>query len=188
MSRLIVYACPTGALAEQLRDYLAASERRFGPNEAHRYPPHCTLTGFFHDEPESIGVYQEALEAALWRLGPERPEPPVTITDPKLENGFHRLVLESPWLLRLSDEFADLAWPVGRAGRPRLEKNPHLSLAYYHPICPFPKPMHEDLGKLAKATLELSQQVAWELRLYERRDGDKWHTHGAWPLDARPSP
>jgi hypothetical protein len=98
LSSLIVYACPTGTFAKQLQDYLEESHRRFGPNEAHLYPPHCTLTGFFHDLPGSIDVYEQALDVTLQRLKAEKPEPPVVFGKLKLENGFHRIVLSSPWL------------------------------------------------------------------------------------------
>ena len=47
MPKLIVYACPVGELAEQLETYFSKSRLACGPNQAHQYMPHCTLTGFF---------------------------------------------------------------------------------------------------------------------------------------------
>ncbi|MDG2026150.1 MAG: hypothetical protein P8J50_03515 [Acidimicrobiales bacterium] len=48
MSRaeLILYATPTGPLAEEL-DRLFAQFAERAPTTAQTYPPHCTLTGFF---------------------------------------------------------------------------------------------------------------------------------------------
>ena len=48
MSRreLILYATPTGPLADACDRFFAAVES-IGPTVAQTYPPHCTLTGFF---------------------------------------------------------------------------------------------------------------------------------------------
>ena len=46
----IVYACPVGTLAGQLDLFFARSRAECGENAAHAYPPHCTLTGFFHSQ------------------------------------------------------------------------------------------------------------------------------------------
>ena len=62
---LIVYAHPTGELAAQLEQYFETSRDLFGANAAHKYPVHCSLTGFFHDEAASIPIYIDALSSTL---------------------------------------------------------------------------------------------------------------------------
>ncbi|CAN5634059.1 hypothetical protein BH23CYA1_BH23CYA1_13090 [soil metagenome] len=47
MPQFIFYACPTGPLAQQLATSFERTQRICGPNTAHAYMPHCTLTGFF---------------------------------------------------------------------------------------------------------------------------------------------
>ena len=97
ISKLIVYACPTGQLADQIAAYYARSRAECGPNAAHAYPPHCTLTGFFHDDVESIPRYKNALAAALQRAKPQQPTPVITISDLVIDERFRYLQLDSPW-------------------------------------------------------------------------------------------
>src|SRR5262245_5191908 len=102
----IVYVCPVGRLSEQLDRYLLASRETIGRNAAHQYMPHCTLTGFFRDQPDSIPTYTAALEAALLRAGPHRPQLAVSILELALGEEFHGLLLDGPWLKALMADFA----------------------------------------------------------------------------------
>ena len=63
-SQFIVYACPVGELNQQIEIYLHQSRELYEANSAHKYMPHCTLTGFFNAELNSIPVYIEALDKA----------------------------------------------------------------------------------------------------------------------------
>src|SRR5690349_8792203 len=103
---LIVYACPQGELADQLARYYARSTALCGPNAAHQYMPHCTLTGFFHDDAGAIATYVAALEAALWRARPTQPVPVLQIERMELGVDFHGLRLRGPWLQTLCADFA----------------------------------------------------------------------------------
>ncbi len=174
---LIVYACPAGALAAQLERYFAASLARFGPNSAHAYMPHVTLTGFFDDAPQSVPVYAAALEAALEAAHPGIPEPPLTITDMLLRDTFHGLTIESPWLRALVADFAARADSPTRASPLRLKDWLHLSLAYG-----FAPEQGDGLAALARALVDAAAQVTWELRLYERLPDGGWVCHRSWPL------
>ncbi|MDJ0571665.1 MAG: hypothetical protein QNJ53_21845 [Pleurocapsa sp. MO_192.B19] len=60
----IIYACPVGELNKQIGKYLDRSRVLCGANSAHKYMPHCTLTGFFNAELNSIPAYIEALNKA----------------------------------------------------------------------------------------------------------------------------
>ena len=62
--KFIIYACPMGKLNSQLEDYFNKSRQLYGENTAHKYMPHCTLTGFFTDESSAIPIYVEALDKA----------------------------------------------------------------------------------------------------------------------------
>jgi hypothetical protein len=88
-SELIVYACPAGPLAEQIESFYAASRGRFGPNSAHAYPAHITLTGFFHDDAAAIPRYAAALEAARARAVAARPGSAVHIRELAFRDSFH---------------------------------------------------------------------------------------------------
>jgi hypothetical protein len=173
---LIVYACPTGPLAEQIERYFAVSRAQVGPNAAHRYPAHITLTGFFRDEAPAIPGYLAALEQALAWAQPDRPEPVFQITDLLLGNEFHGLLIESPWAEALTAEFKLRAHSPTCSDEIRLKRNLHLSLAYG-----FAAEQHLALTSLAAEHIDLEAPVNWELRFYERA-GEQWACHGAWPM------
>jgi hypothetical protein len=176
-AELIVYACPTGALAEAVARFYAASQARFGPNSAHAYPPHITLTGFFHDDHAAIPIYRAALAAAHAEAMAQRPAQPVTITELALTAEFHGLLIASPWLEALAADFAGRAHSPTRRDALRLKSWLHLSLAYNF------RPEHRAaLGDLARAMVDPAATVGWELRLYERLPDGGWVIHGAWPL------
>lgn len=50
---LILYATPTGDFAEICAAYFAAAAH-LGATTAQTYPPHCTLTGFFHRDSSAL--------------------------------------------------------------------------------------------------------------------------------------
>ncbi|MBC8162950.1 MAG: hypothetical protein H7Z42_17215 [Roseiflexaceae bacterium] len=177
MSEYIVYACPRGVLGEQIERYFAASRTQYGLNAAHRYPPHCTLTGFFHDQEDALGVYTQALAEAQQLASACRPARAIEITDMQLGEQWHGLTLESAWLKGMIASFAQRAASPTRRDALRLKDWLHLSLAYE-----FPAAQREPLARLAQAHVDPAAQVAWELRLYERQPGDTWTCHSAWPL------
>lgn len=174
MLELIVYACPTGELAGQLEAYYTRARTAFGANAAHRYSPHITLTGFFHDTVASIPIYVNALAEAL----AVAPQPPmVAITGLMFEPHFHGLLIESPWLKNLTQAFAWLAQSPTRADAIRLKDWLHLSLAYKF------QPEHAaPLKAVAREMVDISAPVVWELRFYERFGQDEWRRHAAWSL------
>lgn len=174
--KLIVYACPVGPLAEQIERYFTVSRAQVGPNTAHRYPPHITLTGFFHDDSLAIPGYLAALEQALELARSTRPEPVFQISELLLGNEFHGLLIESPWAEALTAEFKARAHSPTRSDEIRLKRNLHLSLAYG-----FLAEQHLELASLAAEHIDLEATVSWELRFYERA-GEQWHCHSAWPL------
>ncbi|MGF1515299.1 MAG: hypothetical protein ACFB5Z_16585 [Elainellaceae cyanobacterium] len=177
---LILYACPTGPLAQQLGDYFERSRERFGPNKAHGYMPHCTLTGFFHDQARAIFGYLRAVEGALEALGTP-PDPVVRIAALGFHSDWHGLTLESPWLIALTAQFARLSPRDTRRDALRLKSGLHLSLAYG-----FDPGQADGLRSLAKSLIDPSAPAGWELRLYQRQP--KWVCHQRWPLLAQASP
>ena len=61
--QFIIYACPVGELNTQIETYFAESHQ-YGENKAHKYMPHCTLTGFFTEDFDAIPSYLQALDTA----------------------------------------------------------------------------------------------------------------------------
>lgn len=176
MRELILYACPEGELALRLQAYYKESCADCGPNAAHRYPPHITLTGFFHDTAESIPVYSLALRQAL-SMAKKKVHCTVRIERMIFEPNFHGLVIESPWLKHMTASFAAMAQSPTRAAAVRLKDWLHLSLAY-----DFGAGQATHLKHLAIEMIDLSAQVDWEVRLYERHGVDQWRVLVGWPV------
>ncbi|NNJ11590.1 hypothetical protein EKD04_014735 [Chloroflexales bacterium ZM16-3] len=177
LCELIVYVCPVGPLAEQVAAFYAASRARFGSNSAHAYPPHITLTGFFHDDAAAIPGYIAALGAAHAEAIAARPELPITIRELALRDRFHGLLIESLWLEALAADFAAGANSPSRRDELRLKGLLHLSLAYG-----FRSKDGSALADMVASMVDVAAPVAWELRFYERRLDGGWVCHARWGL------
>jgi len=172
----ILYACPVGALNDQVAAYFVAAQQAFGPNPAHEYMPHCTLTGFFQDAHAALPRYRSAMAVALADAGPA-PTPAVEVVETLFHDDFHGLALASPWLTQLMASFAQRAHSPTRQASLRLKDWLHLSFAYSF------APAHgPGLARLAHAMIDPAASARWELRLYERRADHSWALHAAWAL------
>jgi ubiquitin-associated SH3 domain-containing protein len=174
-AELIVYACPSGPLAEQLATYFERSLREVGPNAAHGYMPHVTLTGFFHDDAAAITAYGDALTAAIAEMPPPDANA-LRVDGMHLMADFLYLKIESPWLIAMSRRFAHHAHSPTRRDALRLKDWLHLSLAYQ-----FPDSQHQALTALARGLVDPFAPTTWAVRVYER-DGARWAIHGEWPI------
>ncbi|MCU0568002.1 MAG: hypothetical protein MUF49_15555 [Oculatellaceae cyanobacterium Prado106] len=175
-SELILYACPTGELADQIEMYFQNSLKICGANAAHRYMPHCTLTGFFKDEEGAIAHYQQAVEQALAQ-SPPPPSPVITVTQMNFREDWHGLELRSAWLKQFVPRFADLAESPTRKEALRLKSWLHLSLAY-----DFSPDHASTLMQLATQSIQPQSMVTWELRFYQRHPQSTWTCHYTWNL------
>ncbi len=172
---LIVYAVPLGPLGEQLDDFWrrAAPIR---PNAALEYPPHCTVTGFFHRRPEDVAGVVVALEQAVTGCGGS-PLAPV-VARMVLDGSWFGLLLEAPGLVDLAERFARLAPTGAKDDAVRPKADPHLSLAYE-----FAPETGDELAALSALVVRPEASARWELRLYEGRRGGSWRSLAAWPLE-----
>ncbi|MGB3296107.1 MAG: hypothetical protein WBB01_24240 [Phormidesmis sp.] len=177
MPQLILYACPVGPLAQQIAAYFETSQRLCGPNAAHAYTPHCTLTGFFRDEERAIALYLDTLESILSVYRKRIPKLPISITQLTFRADWHGLEIEANGLKRLAVDFAAQANSPTRRGPLRLKEWLHLSLAYdFDPTC------ESALRQFATGLIDLSTPVSWELRLYERSPDNHWQCHHCWSI------
>lgn len=176
-TRFILYACPVGPLAQQIDAYLEQAAVLCGPNKAHQYMPHCTLTGFFEDEPATAATYVTVLDGLLAEPQRSRVQPDVIIKAMLFKPEWHGLELVSPWLHQLALGFRDRAESTTLQSPIRSKNWLHLSLAYGF------APDHSDrLQQLAETHIDLASPVSWELRFYERRPDNDWICHQSWPL------
>ena len=173
MQKFIIYACPFGELNKQLELYFQKSQIECGKNAAHKYMPHCTLTGFFEDELTAIPIYNNALENILSKY----PTPTIKILNMTFNSEWHGLELQSPMLKKLIVDFAKIANSTTRNGKLRLKDWLHLSLAYE-----FPPQQQEKLKTLATEIINPQASVTWELRFYQLHSDWTWTCHKSWML------
>lgn len=182
-SQLIVYACPTGPLADQLARYWSDSAARCGQNGAHDYMPHCSLTGFFDPHPLTIPQCWAILDRLYQSHARSRPRPVVSVEALLFRPNWHGLDVDSPWLQHLIAQFIQEATPPSNPDCIRPKDWLHLSLAYDFDIADT-----ELLKELAETRIDPIAPVGWELRFYERSDQHQWQCYGTWELDAMPTP
>ena len=171
--QFIVYACPTGELDTQLETYFQLSKKQCGANHAHNYMPHCTLTGFFTDESSSADYYLQALEEA-YKKSDRSYE--IEIKQLVFNPEWHGLELQAEKVKDLVKDFVRLETSPTRQENIRLKDWLHLSLAYG-----FESGDRAKLETLARETIDLAADVAWELRFYQRFKGN-WNCLKAWSL------
>lgn len=166
-----MYATPTGPLADACTRFFAEATS-IEPTTAQTYPPHVTLTGFFHrTSPRADGVTAEVREL-LADLGPV-PDGAVTVEELRVEPGWIGLVITSPWLLDVVGRFVASHRLEGDDDPLRPKDWLHLSLAYgVDDLDPY--------RRLA-ATFPADAAAGWEVGLWERT------TTGGW-LRRTPSP
>ncbi|NER83009.1 MAG: hypothetical protein F6K42_26335 [Leptolyngbya sp. SIO1D8] len=172
MPKFIVYACPVGELANQLETYFEKSRLMCGPNSAHYYMPHCTLTGFFEDKIATVPAYTQKLERSYKRLQRSLPDPVIDIQGLTFRPDWHGLELQSDWLRKVMVDFVCTATSPTRSSPLRLKEWLHLSLAY-----DFQADQAETLTILAQDLIEPSASVGWELRFYQRTPDKQWVCH-----------
>ena len=171
---LIVYAHPTGELAAQLEQYFETSRDLFGANAAHKYPVHCSLTGFFHDEAASIPIYIDALRSTLAEHFDRSVSDLVPSVDQlRLEGSWFGLELSSAPLVTLMESFAARQPTLARIDALRVKTWLHVSIAYEF------NPEHAaELAALAQTTINAGSQVDdWHLGLWERFPENQWQCH-----------
>ena len=174
-SQFIVYACPTGALAADLEKYFVDSQALYGKNAAHQYMPHCTLTGFFADDLQSIPIYLQALDRAY--LAAKNTNLPLNIEIKQLtfRENWHGLELQADGLKQLITKFTQLENSATRQEKIRPKDWLHLSLAYE-----FDANYAKQLKNLAREIIDLTASVNWELRFYQKSADWTWKCWQTW--------
>ena len=185
---LIVYACPLGNLAQAIDRYFTMSLAQWGENAAHRYMPHCSLTGFFQEWPvpgaldptQTLKIYHDTL-TNLFSDTRVRSIPTIAVKTLLFRSNWYGLELESPWIKSKIQEFIEILQIEHRDPQELAPIRPkewlHVSLAYeFSPIAALP------LKELAQDLINPQLSVSWEVRLYQRLTGNQWTCHGQWEL------
>lgn len=177
LGTFIVYLCPTGELNTQLESYFAKSRQLYGENTAHKYMPHCTLTGFFKDKVSSVSMYIKALDRAYFNIQDNYPNWNIELKSLTFNDNWHGLELKSQQLKEFIVNFIQLENSSTRTEDLRPKDWLHLSLAYDF------DPQYKDrLQELATETIDIQADVDWELRFYQKYPNWSWRCWKAWQL------
>lgn len=159
---LILYATPAGPLAAGCDDYFSHASAR-GPTVAQRYPPHCTLTGFFHREPHRVPEIVDAVQHLI--ASNPAPDDAVQIVGLHLRNDWIGLELSSAWLLDLTSRFVDTHQLDDGDDALRPKTWLHLSLAYgVDDLTPY---------RSMSGLVPLTAPSTWDVALWAR-DNNRW--------------
>lgn len=172
----IIYACPVGELNTQLETYFAQSRKLFGENTAHKYMPHCTLTGFFNDALSSVTLYLQALDR-VYTEAKNNLALDINIKQLTFQENWHGLELWADGVKQLISNFARIENSLTRPEKLRLKDWLHLSLAY-----DFSSENSDNLRKLATETINLKANVNWQLRFYQKNPDWSWKCLKTWEL------
>jgi hypothetical protein len=164
-AELILYATPRGPLADALADVFdRIAETR--ATTAQEYPPHCTLTGFFHRPTRDVSRIVDELKRSLLDVG-TMPSNAVQIAEIHCRDDWVGLELQSPWLTHLTERFVH--HHALRAGDDALRPKEwlHLSIAYGI----------DDNRHAAREIEEVDfvKEVQWDVAIWQRLADGQWN-------------
>jgi ubiquitin-associated SH3 domain-containing protein len=125
---VILYATPTGALAQLCAAYFEDAAAA-GGTTAQDYPPHCTLTGFFHRTGTRVEEVADEVRNLLSSTG-QPPPGSVEVQGPVRRDSWLGLELRSACLRRITADFVDHHHLDRGDDRLRPKDWLHVSLAY----------------------------------------------------------
>ena len=166
---LILYATPEGALADRIIEYFDVATRTLGRTTAQTYPPHCTLTGFFHRRSDRADRVIDHLGSVA--VAVERPADPVRVDRLGVHDRWIGLELQSAWLLSVIDAVMRADRTEGDEDALRPKDWLHLSLAYGVDDL-------EPYAELASRHVDISLPVSWSVAIWERHRDGGWTRHG----------
>lgn len=155
----VLYACPTGPLAEQLELFWSES-KDLGWNGAHNFIPHITLVSFFDAPDQFTKELANALENVVHQDGLHEHIELETYVSPNFMGLFVKDV-NAEWLKNVALRYVSKMAALGITAEPQV-KSLHLTLAYQFPSNLF-QPLRSMVEKLGP-----NPSANWELRLYSR--------------------
>lgn len=168
LAEIILYATPTGRLAAVCDAYFAAA-CRLGATTAQTYPPHCTLTGFFHRRRADLPRIADEVRAAVGEVVPV-PAPAVDLVALHTGDDWVGLELRSQLFLDIAARFAQTHRRDDDEDAVRLKDWMHLSLAYG------PVDDMRHYTRLATGLFDhMPPRCEWEIALWEHRRDRSWH-------------
>lgn len=174
---LILYAEPGGALGARCEEFWAAMSTSDVTTEAQEYPPHVTLTGFFHRRsgrvPEVLTAARAAVDAAVPAgLDGGRWAAPATL-ELQINDDWIGLHVTAGWMDAVIAAFCapgSRAHPVAGEDALRPKSWLHVSLAYGNGFDVHARTLATEH---AEAFAGLASEAVWTIAVW-RRDGPVW--------------
>ena len=158
MTKYILYARPSGALGAELGSFWAQSKKNPKlSNEAHAYPPHCSLTGFFSGQSKD---FTKKLVSALKKSVAETKKGKIQVQGITQSGNFHYIGLNSKYLSKVTDKF--IANAKTQVIRKKASSKYHITLAHK-----FDSKAKKGLKKLEK-NIDTSKSASWSICLYKK--------------------
>ena len=163
LHELILYATPTGDLLSWCNDYFDIAAQH-GGTEAQNYPPHCSMTGFFH---RSASRSNEAIDA-LSNIGAKPTDIPIDSLNLSIDKpDWLGIEIQSEMLKTITSLFSSNYKHLSDEDPLRVKEWLHLSLAYgVKDINPFKKALNN--------ICDLPSESSWEVALWQRRRQNIW--------------
>lgn len=156
---LIIYATPTGDLADACAEYFRRA-LELGGTTAQTYPPHVTLTGFFRWPALRRNHVRDVVAGLVDASG----HPPADSVETSLlgdRDDWIGIEVRSPWLIDWIESLASQLPPEPHEDALRLKDWLHLSLAYGVDDL-------EPYRELAVEVIDATASARWEVALWER--------------------
>jgi len=170
---LILYAEPTGSLGARCAEYWAAVSAADATTSAQEYPPHVTLTGFFHRSEsrlaDVLAAFQAAVDVAVPAgLDGSRWAGPVAL-EYQANDTWIGLHVQAEWIDAVIAAFTDAHRELDGEDPVRPKAWLNLSLSYGEQY----EWAREQAAELAAGFAEVTTEAEWSVSL--------WHRHeSAW--------
>ena len=171
---LILYAEPGGALGARCAEFWAAASAADATTSAQEYPPHVTLTGFFHRPPEALPDVLAAFRAAVDATVPagldgSRWATPVTL-EYQANDTWIGLHVQAAWMDAVIAAFVEACPAVPGDDPVRPKSWLHVSLSYGEQF----EWAHDAAAALAAQVglPDVTGENEWSVAVWYRDDSD----------------
>ncbi|MGB3201017.1 MAG: hypothetical protein WBA99_08940 [Nodosilinea sp.] len=183
MTKFAIFVCPTGTLAEQIKQFLAQSGDAQGVSGAKGAVPGFTLIEGFEEQGSAAPVYTQSLDRAFNRGLKSRPSPVVTMDGVVTKPDGCGMAITAPWLKQVMVNFACTVKSPTRKMPLRIQDELGMPLA-----CGLDKKQVNAMVAQAEAAIDCKTPTQWEMRFYQRSPNQGWVCHRSWDLgDGQPS-
>lgn len=177
MDKFALYACPTGALADQIQAFLDRSQATWGTPSIPMGLPCCKLIDPFEEQGSTLPVYTQSLERAYKRGMHSRPNIVLQVDGWQQTTDSLTLAFTAPWLHQMMVNLACTVKSPTRKMPLRIQEHLCLVLAYGRG-----KAQTQAMAELAQEMIDLNRPSHWEMRFYQRTGHQTWIVRQTWAL------